>query len=358
MKQQGQRRGRLRTRSAVFAGLGRVFIFTLSAALLSGCSVKERSDSESANTEAGSSVAGGSSLAGVIKVDGSSTVFPITQAAAEEFHNMHPDVRVEVGTSGTGGGFEKFARGETDISDASRPVKESEVKACEENGIEFIELRIAIDGLSVLVNPENDWCECLTVEQLRTIWKPDSEINKWNQINPDWPDEPIRLFGPDTDSGTFDYFTEEICGKTGASRSDYTPSTDDNQLVRGIAGEKGALGYFGYAYYADNKDSLRLVGIAPEGESDNCVVPTPETIESGAYTPLSRPLFLYVSKAALERPEVREFLTFCLTDGQDLVNEVGYVNLSESVLAETRKTLDDAIAEGGDEAGSEADPTE
>jgi phosphate transport system substrate-binding protein len=332
----------------------------LATCLTAGCTVKDTSDRPQAATTGGGNGKGAQELSGAIKVDGSSTVFPITQAVAEEFQKLHSNVNPEVGTSGTGGGFDVFVRRESDINNASRPIKESEAERCGENGIEFIELKVAIDGLSVMVHPENNWCQCLSVEQLRAIWNPESEIKNWNQINSDWPDEELQLFGPDTQSGTFDYFTEEICGEGGASRSDYTASTDDNVLVRGVSQERGSLGYFGYAYYSENKESLKVVGVAPE--SENCVTPTPETIESGVYRPLSRPLFLYVSKASLKRPEIREFLNFYLSEGQDLVSEVGYVRLSESVLAETRQILADAIDEAtaeptkNDDAEADATP--
>lgn len=326
--------------------------------LLAGCSIRDAAEPRSGNGS--SRGAGQTGLAGVINVNGSSTVFPITRAVAEKFHALHRDVKPQVGTSGTGSGFDLFARGEIDINDASRPIKQTEADRCAENGIEFIELKIAIDGLSVMVHPENGWCDCLSVEELRAIWHPDSNISKWSEVNSDWPDEEIILFGPDTQSGTFDYFTEEICGEAGASRPDYTPSKDDNVLVRGISEERGALGYFGYAYYVENQDSLKLVGVSPEGESGNCVIPTAETIESGVYRPLSRPLFLYVSKSTLNRPEMRQFLNFYLQEGQDLVSEVGYVRLSESVLAETRQILADAIdaATGGGDAGSSEDSSD
>ena len=266
-------------------------------------------------------------LAGAIEVDGSSTVFPITEAVAEEFRVDNPKVQVNVGVSGTGGGFKRFTEGDTDISDASRPIKDSERTAAAENGIEFIELRVAIDGLSVLVNPDNDFVECLTVEELRTIWQPGSTIDNWSQVRAGFPDQRLRLYGPGTDSGTFDYFTEEIVGEAQASRADYVASEDDNILVVGINGDRDALGYFGYAYYEQNPDKLKLVAI---DEGAGCVTPTPATIESGDYAPLSRPLFIYVNKAALARPEVKAFVDFYLVNGAELATEVGYVRLSEA----------------------------
>lgn len=250
-------------------------------------------------------------LTGEIKIDGSSTVFPITEAVAEEFKKVHPEVKTSVGISGTGGGFKKFTVGETDISNASRPIKDSEKKAAEENKIEFLELPVGYDGLSIVVNKENTWVDKLTLDELKKMWEPGSQVKKWNQIRPEWPDMDIKLYGPGTDSGTFDYFTEAINGKEKASRSDYTPSEDDNVLVMGVAGDKGALGYFGYAYYLENKDKLKVV---PIDAGNGAVAPDEKTINDGSYKPLSRPIFIYVNKASLERPEVKEFIKFYLTE--------------------------------------------
>ena len=217
---------------------------------------------EDAIAEAGAAAEG--DLSGSVTIDGSSTVYPISQAVAEEFSKANSGVRVPVGTSGTGGGFKKFIAGETDINDASRPIKDSEAEACKKAGIDFIELKVAIDGLTVVVNPENDWVSGMSIEQLKTIWEPGSEIKKWNEVDPSWPDEEIKLFGPDTDSGTFDYFTEVVCGEGGACRSDYQQSADDNFLVTGVAGDKYALGYFGYAYYVENQEKVKPLGIVEE----------------------------------------------------------------------------------------------
>jgi phosphate transport system substrate-binding protein len=263
----------------------------------------------------------------VVKVDGSSTVFPITEAVAEEFQKLHPGVKVTVGVSGTGGGFKKFTTGETDISDASRPIEETERKAAQEKGIEYLELRVAIDGLSVMVNPANTWVDCLTTEELRKIWEPGSQIKNWNQVRPGFPDVTLRLYGPGTDSGTFDYFTKEIVGEEDASRGDYTASEDDNVLVQGIAGDKGALGYFGYAYYVENQGRLKLLAI---DAGKGCIRPTEKTIADGTYSPLSRPLFIYVSKNSLQRPEVLEFVKFYLTQAPELVPQVGYTPLPKT----------------------------
>lgn len=289
---------------------------------------------------ASSSSAATGAKAGTIRADGSSTVYPITEAVAEEFRSEHPDVRAVIGFSGTGGGFKKLAASEIDICDASRTIKDEERAACEAKGVKFIELEIAFDGLSVVVNPENDWCDCLTVEQLKAIWKPESAINKWSDLNPEWPNEKIELFGPGTDSGTFDYFTEAIVGEAKASRADYTPSEDDNMLVTGVEGSKYALGYFGYAYYAENKDRLKLVGV--DAGDGNCVLPSLETVRSNTYKPLSRPLYIYVNQASLAKPEIEEFVTYYLDNVNQLVEQVGYVRLADEVLAKSKQTLDQA----------------
>ena len=314
----------------------------MSTVLLTGCTVENATES---TADAGAAGNESGELIGTVMIDGSSTVFPVSQAVAEEFGKVQPKVKVVVGTSGTGGGFKKFVVGETDINDASRPIKESEIARCAENGIEYLELQVAIDGLSVMVHPENDWCDALTVAQLKAIWEPGSQVKKWSEINPEWPDEPFKLYGPDTDSGTFDYFTEAVMGEGGASRSDYTPSTDDNFLVRGIAGDRYSLGYFGYAYYVENSKALKVLGIAPGEDIAAAVKPTDETIEGGQYTPLSRPLFVYVNKASLRKPQVAAFMRYYLEQGQTLVGEVGYVKLNASVVEETRATLEAAIRE-------------
>jgi phosphate transport system substrate-binding protein len=261
-------------------------------------------------------------MTGTVRIDGSSTVFPITEAVAEEFQRENRGVRVTVGISGTGGGFKKFCSGETDIADASRKITEGEREACRAAGYEPIELAVAFDGLSVVANPENDFCDCLTVEELRRIWEPGSTVERWNQVRPDWPNEEIVLYGPGTDSGTFDYFTEAIMGESGASRPDFTASEDDNVLVQGVAGDRYSLGYFGYAYYVENRNRLKLVAV---NGGDGCVRPSPETIENGEYRPLSRPLFIYVRRSALERPEVEVFVRYYLENAAMLVPDVGYV---------------------------------
>ncbi len=268
-----------------------------------------------------------------IAIDGSSTVFPITEAMAEEFLAENPTTRITVGVSGTGGGFSKFCNGETDISNASRPIKPSEMEACMANGIEYIEIPVAYDALTVVVNPENTWLESMTVEQLRTLWEPAAQrtITRWNQVDPSWPDAPITLFGPGTDSGTFDYFTEEVIGESGASRSDFTASEDDNILVLGVAGEINSLGYFGYAYFDNNRDQLRAVAI---DNGDGPVLPSSRSVNTGTYTPLSRPIFIYVSAEAAQRSEVAEFVEFYLDRSPGIVPEVGYVALSSEAYSQ------------------------
>jgi len=285
----------------------------------------------------------GGGLSGTVLGDGSSTVFPITQAVAEEFTAANPDVQVSVGISGTGGGFEKFCAGETDIQDASRAIEPEEIDACAQNGVQYVELFVALDGLSVMVNPANDFASCLTVEQLNEIWKPESTIDNWSQVDPGFPDQPLTLYGAGTDSGTFDYFTDVINGEEGVSRSDYTASEDDNVLVQGIAGDENALGYFGYAYYVQNSDKLKLVAV--DGGS-GCVAPEPTTINDGSYAPLSRPLFVYVKKGSLSKPEVVAFMDFYMKNSQALVADVGYVDVDPSAYAAEVQKWEDFKAAG------------
>ncbi len=271
---------------------------------------------------------GGAGETPTVAIDGSSTVFPITEAVAEEFQRSHPDVRVTVGISGTGGGFKQFTVGEIDINDASRPIKPSEMEAAAANGIEYIELPVAFDGISVVVNPENTFVDALSVEELRRIWEPASTVERWSDVRDDWPNRPIALYGPGTDSGTFDYFTEVINGESGACRADFTASEDDNVLVQGVAGDPNALAFFGYAYYAENRDQLKVVPIDP---GDGAVAPSDGSINDGTYRPLSRPVFIYISTAAAQRPEVQAFVRFYLEHAADLVGEVGYVPLPDRV---------------------------
>jgi phosphate transport system substrate-binding protein len=269
-------------------------------------------------------------VSGSVRIDGSSTVFPLTEAVAEEFMREHPGVQVTVSESGTGGGFSKFLRGETDINDASRPITPAERQKAEAAGVGFIEVPVGYDGIAVVAHPEVDWVECLTVAELRRIWSPDDPLQSWGQVRDGFPDEPIDLYGPGTASGTYDYFTEAVVGEAGASRSDFTASEDDNVLVRGVRGTPGALGYFGFAYYENNADDLRLIGIDPDdrGSGQACTVPSDSTIQTGVYTPLARPLFTYIRADAAERPAVQEFVTFYLNNAASLAPAVGYVGLS------------------------------
>ena len=271
-------------------------------------------------------------LSGDIPIDGSSTVFPITEAVAEQFGGLTDDnVRVVVGISGTGGGFKKFCDNEIVITDASRPIKQKEVDLCAAAGIEYIELPVAIDGLSVVVNPENDFVDCLSVEQLNRIWSPESEgvVTHWNQVNPDWPAEEIKMYAPGVDSGTFDYFTEAINGDGGVSRGDFVASEDDNVLVQGVSGDKYSIGYFGYAYYVENKDKVKVASI--DG-GNGCITPTDEAINNGSYAPLSRPLFIYVRSEAAQEAHVAEFVRYYLSpDGQRLAASVGYIPFPQQV---------------------------
>ena len=269
------------------------------------------------------------SMESAIEIDGSSTVYPVTEAVAEEFGKIHQDVHVNVGFSGTGGGFKRFVKGETSISNASRPIKDTEKKAAAQEGIKYIELAIGQDGLSIMVSPKNTFVECMTVEQLKDLWKPDSTVMTWKDINPSWPNKRINLYGPGTDSGTFDFFTEVIVGEVQSSRADYTMSEDDNTLIQGISGDVNALGYFGYAYYAASPDKLKLVAV---NAGNGCVTPSPETIKSGQYTPLARPLFIYVNTDHLAtKPEVESFVKYYLTHGPKLVTEVGYIRENDPV---------------------------
>ncbi len=272
-------------------------------------------------------------LSGNIEIDGSSTVFPISQAVAEEFRKTQPNVQIPVGISGTGGGFKRFVAGEIDISDASRPISTSEKDTAVKNSIEYIELAVAYDGLSVLVNIKNTWLTCITTAELKKIWDAGSTVNRWNQVRPEWPDQPLRLYGPGTDSGTFDYFTEVINGKAKQSRADYNASEDDNTLVQGIAGDKDSLGYFGFAYYEQNTDKLKLVAV-DEGKGKGCVLPAEKTINDGTYTPLSRPLYIYVNKKSFARPEVKAFTEYYLKNAAELSAEVGYIALPQQMYDE------------------------
>lgn len=284
----------------------------------------------------------GSSSGGIISIDGSSTVFLITEAVAEEFRTKSP-ARVTIGVSGTGGGFKKFCAGETAITGASRPIKPSEASQCKEKAVDYIELPVAYDGISVVVNPANDWASSMTVRELGALFRPEAQnvVKRWSQVRSGWPEEEIHLFGAGIDSGTYDYFTAAIVGTEHASRGDFTSSEDDNVLVQGVAMDKLALGFFGYAYYLENKSKLKLVAIDDENDANGKgpIAPSPATVIDGSYSPLARPIFVYVSRAALERPEVDAFLEFYLQQAPELVEEIGYIPLPERAYSLARQRL-------------------
>ncbi|SEM97438.1 PstS family phosphate ABC transporter substrate-binding protein [Lihuaxuella thermophila] len=301
-------------------------VFALAFGAVVGCSSGQAGN--------GNQAGGDKQLTGSIRLDGSSTVYPISQAVAEEFMKENPGVKVTVAESGTGGGFKKWANGEIEISNASRPIKDEEKAAAKQKGIEPVEIPVAYDGIAVVVNKENKFVDSLTVEELKKIWEPNSKVKTWKDVRPEWPAEPIKLYGPGTASGTFDYFTEEVVGEGGKSRTDYTASEDDNVLVKGVEGDKNSLGYFGYAYYMENKDKLKIVKI---DAGKGAIEPTDQTIKDGTYAPLSRKIFIYPSNKVLVKPEVKEFLKFYLETAKDLVKEVGYVPLPD---ADYQKSLE------------------
>lgn len=280
---------------------------------------------------------GGEKLAGTIRADGSSTVAPLSEAAAELFREKNPGVQVTVGTSGTGGGFKKFCAGETEISDASRPIKDSEKALCAAKGIKYEELQVANDALTVVVNKDNNWIDCITVPQLKIIWDQGSKVKSWNQVDPKFPNEPLELFGAGTDSGTFDYFTAEINGEEGRSRTDYNASEDDNTTVTGVAGTKGGLGYFGFSYFEENQDKLKALKV--DG-GEGCVAPSVEAAQDGTYKPLARPLFIYPTAESLKKPEVEAFVEFYLDNAEDIAKQAKFVPLTEEQV----KTAKDAVA--------------
>ena len=280
-------------------------------------------------------------LKGSISADGSSTVGPYTTAAAEGFMKLHPKVRITVGISGTGGGFERFCRGETDISNASRPIKQAtEAKTCRENGIRYIAFAVANDGISVVVNKQNTWATCLTVGELKRIWEPGSTIGNWKEVRPGFPDVPLKLFGPGTDSGTFDYFTAAIVGKARASRSDYQATEDDNVTVQGVANEKGGLGYFGFSYYEENQDKLNLLAI---DAGKGCVRPSVKTVQNGTYKPLGRPLFIYVKLASFKRPEVQAFIKYILDNEREIAKKARFIPLTDKQLRNAKRLFRSAV---------------
>ena len=285
---------------------------------------------------------GGSDLSGTIRIDGSSTVGPLTEAAAELFREENPNVRITVGISGTGGGFEKFCAKEIDIADASRSIdSEEEVPICKKNGVKYTEIQIANDGLANVVNPDNDWAKCLTTAELKKIWEKGSKVNNWNQVRSEFPDQEIKLFGAGTDSGTFDYFTEAINGEKGNSRSDYSPSEDDNVTVQGVAGGKGNLGYLGLSYALENEGKINAIDV--DG-GDGCVAPSTETVQDGTYKPLSRPLFIYPSATALARSEVDAFVKFYVDNYTAIAEQAKFVPMTDEQASKAKSTADKVTA--------------
>jgi phosphate transport system substrate-binding protein len=281
------------------------------------------------------------SLTGSIESDGSSTVGPITQAVAEEFNAAAPDVEIAVAVSGTGGGFERFCAGETDVQNASRPIEDDEVALCAENGVDYYEFEVAFDGLTVVVNEGNTFLDCLNTEALRLLWQEESPATTWAELNAEFPADTIALYGPGTDSGTFDYFVETILGEDGAIRQDFSPSEDDEVIVNNVANDVNGLGYFGYAFFAENEDTLNAVAV--DGGA-GCVAPSPETIRDGSYAPLSRPLYVYIKAESLERPEVQEFMRFYIENAGTLVESVGFVASPDDVYAADSTKLEDAVS--------------
>ncbi len=311
-----------------------IAVASATALVLVACGSGNDPENATADGDAESTEA---ALSGEVVIDGSSTVFPLTSAAAELFQEQNPEVQVSVGQSGTGGGFEKFCAGETDISDASRQIEEDEIAACEQNGVTQDEFSIANDGLTVIVSTENDWATCLTVEQLNAIWAPDSTVANWNQVDPSFPDEPLALAGPGTDSGTFDYFTDVINGEEGASRTDYQASEDDNVIVQAVSGSPGGMGYLGYTYYEQNSDTLKALEV---DNGSGCIAPSPETVQDGSYAPLGRQLFIYPSAEALERPEVEAFVSFYVENVDEIVEAAGFIGLNEEQKTALQEQFD------------------
>ncbi len=279
-------------------------------------------------------------FAQVVKIDGSSTLYPVTEAVAEEFQKAHKGMKVTVGVSGSGGGFKKFCRGETDISNASRPISASEMADCKKIGVEYFELPVAFDALTVVINPRNSWLKQATVAELKKMWEPAAQgkVKRWNQVNPAWPDQPMKLFGAGSDSGTFDYFTEAIVGKSKSSRGDFTASEDDNVLVQGVAGDINAIGYFGFAYYVENMGKLKALPIAPK-DGKPAVSPSEATVMGGTYQPLARPMFIYINAKSLAKPEVKKFVDFYMSQGAKLAKEVKYVPLPAAIYTTNIKHI-------------------
>lgn len=320
----------MRRSSPILAALAATIAAPLALATLaasSGCSKQPAAPKgEAPAAEGAAAPAAPAAQGGIVAIDGSSTVYPITEAVAEEY-GKKSGAKVTIGVSGTGGGFKKFCSGETVVANASRPIKESEAQACKQAGVDFIELPVAYDGIAIVVNPQNDWADSITVEELKKLWSPEAQgkVMKWSDVRPGWPDKEIHLYGAGVDSGTYDYFTQAIVGKEHSSRGDFTSSEDDNVLVQGVQGDRGALGYFGYAYYEENQERVRAVAV---DHGQGCVMPSPQTIESGEYAPLSRPVYIYVNRSALDRPEVARFVEFYLEAAPQLVPQVGYIAMS------------------------------
>ncbi len=302
-------------------------VICAAGALLAGCGGSDDSESGAGTSNA---------VGGAIAVDGSSTVGPFVTVAAEDFNTSGATTQITVGISGTGGGFERFCKDETDISNASRPIKDEEKDLCANSGVEFREVQVANDGIAVVVNPANDWATCLTVAQLKKIWEPDSKVNNWNQVDPTFPDQEIKLFGPGTDSGTFDFFTDEINGEGGASRTDYQPSEDDNVIVEGVSGEKGGMGYFGLSYFEQNKDKLKDLQV--DGGA-GCVAPTSATVQDATYKPLARPLFTYIKSASYARPEVKAFAEYMIANQEQIATEALFVPLTAAQVETAKAAL-------------------
>ncbi|WP_223269469.1 PstS family phosphate ABC transporter substrate-binding protein [Frigoribacterium sp. ACAM 257] len=314
----------MRTRSPKIISL--LAVVASAGLLLTGCGGQSSEGSEDGTS-------------GTVTVDGSSTVAPLSEAAADLFRSEQSDVNVTVATSGTGGGFAKFCAGETDLQDASRPIEDDEIAACEAAGIDYTEIIIANDGLSVVVNPENDWAECLTTEQLATMWGPDAEgtITNWNQIDPSFPDQELSLFGAGTDSGTFDYFTDAINGEEGAIRTDYSPSEDDNITVQGVSGDTGAVGFFGLSYVEQNSDSVKAVAV---DNGSGCVSPTAETVQDGTYAPLGRGLYVYVANASYtDKPQVKSFVDYYVENASQVAEDALFIGLTDEQLTTAQDEL-------------------
>ena len=317
-------------------------LVALAGIVAAGCGGGGRDEEPETSAAGGeTSTAAGEDLSGSISVDGSSTVGPLVQAAAEQFQGENSDVKVTVGVSGTGGGFERFCAGETDLSNASRAIEDDEVALCEKAGVEFTEFQVANDGLAVIVNPDNDWAECLTVEQLKTIWSPDTAAKSWKDVDPSFPDEQLKLYGAGTDSGTFDYFTDAINGEEGKSRTDYQATEDDNVTVQGVGAEKGGLGYLGLSYAEQNADEVKAGAGRPGG---GCITPDVETVQDGSYKPLGRPLYVYAKNASFARPEVKAFVQYMIDNAVPIAEGALFVPMTEEQVADAQSKLDEAAA--------------